>query len=31
VRVEGLPPLPAGTVADGVDVIVRTRPDSLPR
>jgi Fur family transcriptional regulator, iron response regulator len=28
VRVEGLPPLPPGTVADGVDVIVRTRPES---
>jgi Fur family iron response transcriptional regulator len=28
VRVEGLPPLPPGTVADGVDVIVRTRPDA---
>jgi Fur family iron response transcriptional regulator len=27
VRVEGLPPLPPGTVAEGVDVIVRTRPD----
>jgi Fur family transcriptional regulator, iron response regulator len=25
VRVTGLPPLPAGTVAEGVDVIVRTR------
>jgi len=28
VRVEGLPPLPPGTAADGVDVIVRTRPDA---
>jgi Fur family iron response transcriptional regulator len=28
VKVEGLPPLPPGTVADGVDVIVRTRPES---
>jgi len=26
VRVEGLPPLPAGTVADGIDIVVRTRP-----
>jgi Fur family iron response transcriptional regulator len=26
VRVEGLPPLPPGTVAEGVEVIVRTRP-----
>jgi len=26
VRVEGLPPLPPGTVAEGVDIIVRTRP-----
>lgn len=26
VTVEGLPPLPPGTVAEGVDVIVRTRP-----
>jgi hypothetical protein len=22
----GLPPLPEGTVADGVDIIIRTRP-----
>jgi len=28
VRVLGLPPLPEGTVADGVDIIVRTRPQS---
>jgi Fur family transcriptional regulator, iron response regulator len=28
VRVEGLPPLPPGTVAEGIDVIVRTRPQS---
>ena len=28
IRVLGLPPLPAGTVADGVDIIVRTRPES---
>jgi len=28
VRVVGLPPLPQGTVADGVDIIVRTRPQS---
>ena len=28
VRVLGLPPLPQGTVADGVDIIVRTRPES---
>jgi len=26
VRVSGLPPLPAGTVADGIDIIIRTRP-----
>jgi len=26
VRIEGLPALPPGTVADGVDVIIRTRP-----
>jgi Fur family transcriptional regulator, iron response regulator len=26
VRIEGLPPLPPDTVADGVDVIIRTRP-----
>ena len=26
VRVEGLPPLPAGMVTDGIDIIVRTRP-----
>ena len=26
IRVVGLPPLPAGTVADGVDIIIRTRP-----
>ena len=26
VRVMGLPPLPPGTVADGVEIIVRTRP-----
>jgi len=26
VRIEGLPPLPPGTMADGIDVIVRTRP-----
>jgi Fur family iron response transcriptional regulator len=28
VRVVGLPPLPTGTVADGVDIIIRTRPQS---
>jgi Fur family iron response transcriptional regulator len=28
IRVVGLPPLPPGTVADGVDIIVRTRPQS---
>ncbi|NJN40025.1 MAG: transcriptional repressor [Gammaproteobacteria bacterium] len=28
VRIEGLPPLPPGTVAEGIDVIVRTRPQS---
>jgi Fur family iron response transcriptional regulator len=26
VRIDGLPPLPAGTVTDGIDIIVRTRP-----
>ncbi|MCL4799996.1 MAG: transcriptional repressor [Burkholderiales bacterium] len=26
VRIEGLPPLPPGSVADGIDVIIRTRP-----
>jgi Fur family iron response transcriptional regulator len=26
IRVVGLPPLPQGTVAEGVDIIVRTRP-----
>jgi Fur family transcriptional regulator, iron response regulator len=26
VRIEGLPQLPPGTVADGIDIIVRTRP-----
>lgn len=26
VWIENLPPLPAGTVADGIDVIIRTRP-----
>lgn len=26
VRVEGLPPLPRDVVADGIDIIVRTRP-----
>jgi Fur family iron response transcriptional regulator len=25
VRIEGLPPLPEGTVAEGVDVVIRTR------
>lgn len=28
VRIEGLPPLPPGTVSDGVDVIIRTRPSA---
>jgi Fur family iron response transcriptional regulator len=28
VRLVGLPPLPPGTVADGVDIIIRTRPQS---
>src|SRR6266568_9082717 len=28
IRVVGLPPLPAGTVAEGVDIIVRTSPKS---
>lgn len=26
--VTGLPPLPAGTVADGIDIVIRTRPRS---
>ena len=26
VRIEGLPPLPAGVVTDGIDIVVRTRP-----
>ena len=26
VRVEGLPPLPTGTIADGIDIVIRTRP-----
>jgi Fur family transcriptional regulator, iron response regulator len=26
VRIEGLPALPSGVVADGVDIVVRTRP-----
>ena len=26
VRIEGLPPLPPGAVADGIDIVVRTRP-----
>src|SRR6266571_1108510 len=28
IRVTGLPPLPEGTVAEGVDIIIRTRPQS---
>src|SRR2546427_601404 len=28
IRVVGLPALPPGTVADGVDIIIRTRPQS---
>lgn len=28
IRIVGLPPLPQGTVAEGVDIIVRTRPQS---
>jgi len=28
IRVLGLPPLPPGTVADGVDIVIRTRPRS---
>jgi Fur family iron response transcriptional regulator len=28
IRVVGLPPLPQGTVADGVDIIIRTRTQS---
>jgi Fur family iron response transcriptional regulator len=27
VHVEGLPPLPAGMVTEGIDIIVRTRPE----
>jgi len=30
VKIEGLPPLPPDSVADGVDVVIRTRPISLP-
>jgi Fur family iron response transcriptional regulator len=26
IRIDGLPPLPAGMVTDGIDIIVRTRP-----
>lgn len=26
IRVTGLPPLPAGTEADGIDIVIRTRP-----
>ncbi len=26
VRIDGLPPLPAGMVTEGIDIIVRTRP-----
>ena len=26
IRIDGLPPLPKGTVAAGIDIIVRTRP-----
>jgi len=26
VRIDGLPPLPAGMIADGIEIIVRTRP-----
>ena len=29
VRIEGLPALPPGTVADGVEVIIRTRPAAV--
>jgi Fur family iron response transcriptional regulator len=28
IKVSGLPPLPPGTVAEGVDIIIRTRPQS---
>ena len=28
IRVTGLPPLPAGTVADGIDIVIRTRRQS---
>jgi len=28
IRVVGLPPLPPGTVADGVEIVIRTRPRS---
>jgi len=27
IRIDGLPPLPAGMVAAGIDIIVRTRPE----
>ncbi len=30
VRIEGLPPLPAGMITDGIDIIVRTRPQAVP-
>jgi Fur family iron response transcriptional regulator len=28
IRVVGLPPLPQGTVAEGIDIIIRTRPQT---
>jgi Fur family iron response transcriptional regulator len=31
VKIEGLPPPPAGTVAEGIDIIVRTRPARSPQ
>ena len=29
IRIDGLPPLPAGMVSAGIDIIVRTRPRTL--
>ena len=31
VRVTGLPPLPAGMVTEGMDIIIRVRPSSAPQ
>ena len=30
VRVSGLPPLPAGMVTEGMDIVIRVRPVGLP-